>query len=74
MSLSSREGRSLAYCCSRCGADAIATDRDDARLCLICRAAILALDFQTRSVQSLPKKRRQAGWLKMMAAAFGKAA
>ena len=32
--------------CSRCGAEIISTNRSDTPLCLICRAVILALNFQ----------------------------
>jgi hypothetical protein len=76
MSRRNKEGRPLAYrgACSRCGADAIYTDKSDTLLCLICRAALLALNFQARGTYSLPKKHRHRGWLRMMVAAFGKPA
>ena len=32
--------------CSRCGAEIISTNRSNTPLCLICRAVILALNFQ----------------------------
>ena len=63
-----------AVACSRCGAETISTDRQETALCLICRAAMLALNFQARRTHSLPKERRERRWLRMMVAAFGKPA
>ncbi len=63
-----------AVACSRCGAETISTDIQETALCLICRAAMLALNFQARRTHSLPKERRERRWLRMMVAAFGKPA
>jgi DNA-directed RNA polymerase subunit RPC12/RpoP len=63
-----------AVACARCGAETISTDRQETALCLICRAALLALNFQSRRTPSRPKKRRERRWLRMMVAGFGKPA
>ena len=44
-----------AVACSRCGAETTSTDRKETPLCLICRAAMLAVNFQARRTRSPPK-------------------
>ena len=68
MALSNRERHHGTYevTCSRCGAETISAGRNDTPLCLICRAVILALNFQaaetnrlTRNVASAPGDSRE---------------
>ncbi|MDX6306507.1 MAG: hypothetical protein QOI77_3476 [Blastocatellia bacterium] len=68
MSLKTKEEHPPAYlvACSRCGAEINSSDTEETPLCLICRAAVLAVNFQARRTRPAAKKRRGRGWLKMM--------
>jgi hypothetical protein len=68
MSLGTKEGHPRAdpIACSRCGAEINSIEREETPLCLICRAAMLAVNFQARRTPSPRKKRRGRGWLRMM--------
>jgi len=68
MSLGTKERHPRAdpIACSRCGAEIHSIEREETPLCLICRAAMLAANFQGRRTPSPSKKRRSRGWLRMM--------
>jgi len=50
------QAETYAVACSRCGAETISTDRKETPLCLICRAAMLAVNFQARRTRTPSKK------------------
>jgi len=66
MSLETKEGHPRAdpIACSRCGAEINSIEREQTPLCLICRAAMLAVNFQAQRTPSPQKKRRGRGWFK----------
>ena len=57
MALINRERHPGTYevTCSRCGAETISTGSNDTPLCLICRAVILALNFQAAETNRLKR-------------------